>query len=273
MLALGLGGWALYRMLSPTPPVDTVTVPNVLTYNEQQARDQLSANNLQVDVKKVNGDAETKGTITAQDPVANTEVPVNSVVTITLNEGPKSATIPQGLVGQDVKDVKNALEDLKFSNVKTVAAKSEDPNTKPGEVTSISPKEGSTVPLDSKITVKYATGKSDVPNFDGLTRAAAIRVAEDAGFGEPQFAERQSSQPSGTVIAQSPRAGATVDRDTTIRLDACRRAAADGTAPDDRADPQNRPPSRLRPPRHRPRPRRLPLIRIHNRIVLDWRHA
>jgi serine/threonine-protein kinase len=145
-------------------------------------------------------------------------VPVNSVVTITLNEGPKSATIPQGLVGQDVKDVKNALEDLKFSNVKTVAAKSEDPDTKPGEVTSISPKEGSTVPLDNKITVKYATGKSDVPNFNGLTRAAAIRVAEDAGFGEPQFAERQSSQPSGTVIGQSPRAGATVDRDTTIRL-------------------------------------------------------
>ena len=38
-------------------------------------------------------------------------------VIITLNEGPKTATIPDGLVGQDVKDVKNALDDLKFSNV------------------------------------------------------------------------------------------------------------------------------------------------------------
>jgi eukaryotic-like serine/threonine-protein kinase len=216
--ALALGGWGLYRMLSPTPTVETVTVPNVLGYHEQEARDQLSANNLQVEVKKVNGDEESKGTITTQDPAPNTEASVNSVVTITLNEGPKTAAIPNGLVGEDVKDVKNALEDLKFSNVKTVAAKSEDPDTKPGEVTSISPKEGSTVPLDSKITVRYATGKSDVPNFNGLTRAAAIRVAEDAGFGEPQFAERESSQPSGTVIAQSPRAGATVDRDATINL-------------------------------------------------------
>jgi len=239
--ALALGGWGLYRMLSPTPTVETVAVPNVLTYNEQQARDQLSANNLQVDVKKVNGDEETKGTITAQDPVANTEVPVNSVVTITLNEGPKSATVPEGLVGQDVKDVKNALEDLKFSNVKTVAAKSEDPDTKPGEVTSISPKEGSTVPLDSKITVRYATGKSDVPNFNGLTRAAAIRVAEAAGFGEPQFAERESSQPSGTVIAQSPRRGATVDRDTTINLTLA--VAPPPTTPPPTTKPPTEPPT------------------------------
>ena len=64
----------------------------------------------------------------------------------------------------------------------------------------------------------YATGKSEVPNFDGLSRAAAIREARDAGFGEPEFTERESSKPAGTVIAQSPQAGATVDRDTTIRL-------------------------------------------------------
>jgi len=218
VVALGLGGWGLYRMLNPSPTVRTVEVPNVLTYTEQQARDQLAANNLQVEVKKVNGDEETKGTITAQDPIANTVVPTTSTVTVTLNEGPKTATIPSGLVGQDVKDVKRALKDLEFSNVKTVAAKSEDPDTKPGEVTSISPKEGTAVPLDSKITVKYATGKSEVPNFEGLSRAAAIRVAEDAGFGEPQFSERESSQPAGTVISQNPNAGATVDRDSTIKL-------------------------------------------------------
>ena len=100
----------------------------------------------------MNGDEETKGTITAQDPVANTEVPVNSTVTITLNEGPKTGTIPDGLVGRDVKDVENALDDLKFSNVTTKAAKSEtrhqarrgDQHLTEG---------GHVVPLDSKITV------------------------------------------------------------------------------------------------------------------------
>jgi eukaryotic-like serine/threonine-protein kinase len=218
VLALGLGGWALYRVLNPPDTVAMVEVPSVLGYNEQQARDQLAANNLQVEVKKETGDEESKGTITAQEPVGGTEVAENSTVTITLNEGPKTGTIPDGLVGQDVGEVEKALDDLKFSNVNTVAAKSEDPDTQPGEVISISPKEGSTVPLDSKITVRYATGKSKVPNFEGLTRGAAIREARDAGFGEPQFSEKESSKPAGTVIAQSPGAGASVDRDTRIQL-------------------------------------------------------
>jgi len=218
VLALGLGGWALYRVLNPADTVAKVEVPSVLGYNEQQARDQLSARNLQVEVKKTNADEESKGTITAQDPVGGTEVAENSTVTITLNEGPKTGTIPNDLVGQDVDEVEKALDDLKFSNVSTVAAKSEDSDTQPGEVISISPKEGSSVPLDSKITVRYATGKSEVPNFEGLTRAAAIREARDAGFGEPQFSKRESSKPAGTVIAQNPDAGATVDRDTRIQL-------------------------------------------------------
>jgi serine/threonine-protein kinase len=215
--ALGLGGWGLYRMLNPSG-TDTVEVPLVVGFTEQQASDQLTERQLQVEVKKVNGDEENKGRVTAQDPPENTVVPVNSTVTITVNDGPKTATIPKNLVGQDVKDVVNALEDLNFSNVKKVAAKSENTDAKPGEVTSISPKEGETVPLDTKITVRYATGKSEVPNFEGVSRAAAIRMSEDAGFGEPQFVERESSQPAGTVIAQTPRAGRNVDRDTTIRL-------------------------------------------------------
>jgi eukaryotic-like serine/threonine-protein kinase len=217
VLALGVGGWALYRMLSPNS-AETVKVPLVVGFSEQQARDQLTAAQLQVEVRTVNADEEGKGTITAQDPVENTSVPVNSTVTITLNEGPKTATIPNDLVGQHRKDVEAALDNLKFSNVTSKAAKSEDPGTKPGEVISISPKEGETVPLDTKITIRYATGKSEVPNFQGLSRSAAIREAHDAGFDDPTFAERESSQPAGTVIAQNPRAGATVDRDATIRL-------------------------------------------------------
>jgi eukaryotic-like serine/threonine-protein kinase len=215
--ALGLGGWGLYRMLNPSG-AETVEVPLVVGFTEEDARNQLTNNQLQVEVKKVNGDEEGKGRVTAQDPIENTPVPVNSTVTITVNDGPKTATIPNNLVGQDVKDVVNTLEDLNFSNVKKVAAKSENSDAKPGEVTSISPKEGETVPLDTKITVRYATGKSEVPDFEGVSRAAAIRIANDAGFDDPVFSNRESSQPAGTVIAQSPRAGANVDRDTTIKL-------------------------------------------------------
>ena len=69
--ALALGGWGLYRMLNPHANGRDgcgAKRPRLLT--EQEARDQLTANNLQVEVKKVNGDEESKGTITAQDPAA-----------------------------------------------------------------------------------------------------------------------------------------------------------------------------------------------------------
>jgi serine/threonine-protein kinase len=216
---LAVGGYAIYQAITPeTPVVQQVEVPNVITYTEQQARDQLAARNLLVEVKRENGDEETKGTITAQNPVAGISVEVASTVTVTLNEGPETAVIPDNLVGKDVDDVENDLQDRKFTNVVAVAAKSENPDTKPNEVLKISPKEGSTVALEAKITVTYATGKSEVPNFDGLPRQRAIEVADEAGFKEPSFKEKTSDAPEGTVIAQSPEAGQKVDRDTKISL-------------------------------------------------------
>ena len=220
LAVLGIASFALYQILTPeTAAVQRVDVPNVLTYTEAQARDQLESRGLKVVVVKENGEEETKGQITAQDPVAGTSVEVNSTVTITLNEGPKTADIPDGLVGKDVDDVEKTLEEeLDFTNVKTVAAKSEDPGDKPNEVVKISPKEGSTVALDAEITVTYATGESEVPNFVGLTASRARDLADQAGFPDPSFTERESDEPEGTVIDQSPNAGKKVDRGTAIKL-------------------------------------------------------
>ena len=219
VLILGVGAYAGYQLMQPeVPAVPKVDVPNVVGYKVDQAREQLTSRKLVVEVEHENGDAATKDTITAQNPVSGTSVMENSTVTLTLNDGPKTGKVPSGLVGTDVNKVKKALEAADFSNVNAVRAKSENPETKPGEVIKISPKEGSTVPLEDEITVTYATGKSEVPNFDGLNQAAAIRTADEAGFGEPEFTERESKKLAGTVIAQNPKAGDSVDRDTTIKL-------------------------------------------------------
>ena len=160
----------------------------MVTYTEQQARDQLAAPQLEGrDQAGRTAEEETKGTITAQNPIAGMMVDVATTVRLTLNEGPETAVIPANLVGKDVDDVENDLQELDFSNVDAVAAKSENPDTKPNEVLRISPREGATVALDAKITVTYATGKSEVPNFDGLPRQRAIEVADEAGFDEPDL--------------------------------------------------------------------------------------
>jgi beta-lactam-binding protein with PASTA domain len=256
--ALGIGGWALYRIINPNA-ADTVDVPLIVGLSEADARSQLTGSQLNVEVTKINGDEEGKGTVTAQDPLENTVVPVNSTVKITVNDGPKTATIPKNLVGHDRKDAESALEDLGFSNVHSNKAKSEKPNAQPGEVLSISPKEGETVPLDTKIVVRYATGKSEVPNFYGLTRAAAIRVANQAGFDDPAFVQRESSQRAGTVIAQNPQAGANADRDETIRLVLATEAPAPPPEPapttkEPTEQPTTEPPTKSPTPTPKPKP-------------------
>ena len=61
LAVLAVGGYAIYQAITPeTPVVQQVEVPNVITYTEQQARDQLAARNLLVEVKRENGDEETK---------------------------------------------------------------------------------------------------------------------------------------------------------------------------------------------------------------------
>ena len=96
------GGYALYRVLQPTtPPAPAlIAVPNVVTYNETQAKDRLTDVGLVAKVVAENGSEDTKDQVTKQNPVPGAEVAGNSTVTITVNKGPKTGTIPDNLIGR-----------------------------------------------------------------------------------------------------------------------------------------------------------------------------
>src|SRR5215213_1671723 len=221
ILVLGLGAFALYQILTPEEQaVQTVAVPNVLNFPQKLAAEQLEAQQLKVTVKKENGkDDETKGTVTAQDPVADTVVELGSTVTIRVNVGPETGKIPSDLIGKSKDDVQQELEDAGFTNVDPKEAKEEDPDTDPDEVISVSPKEGATAAKEAKVTVTYATGKSPVPDFTGLSEDRARADAKAAGFESVQVVEEESNErPVGTVMRQNPDPGKVVDRTADIRL-------------------------------------------------------
>ena len=221
ILVLGLGAYALYQILTPEEQtVQTVAVPNVLNFPQNLAIEQLEAQQLKAEVKKENGkDDETKGTVTAQDPVADTAVELGSTVTITVNVGPETGKIPGNLVGKSKDDVQQELEDAGFTNVDLKEAKQEDPDKEADEVISVSPKEGATAAKEAKVTVTYATGKSPVPNFIGSAEQRARDDAKEAGFDSVQVVEEETNEhPAGTVFRQNPDAGKVVDRTADIRL-------------------------------------------------------
>jgi len=238
LVAAGIFAW--YRLANPA--VQDVAVPDVLTYTESQARSQIEGAGFRLRVEHDDGDAATKGTVVAQDPAGKSEAPSGSTVTITVNDGPESADIPGGLVGEDVDDVEKTLRDAGFTNVDTSAASSEDPDAKEGEVLSVSPDEGSSTPLADRVTVTYATGRSAVPDVGGFPQEAAVKALRDAGFSKVSTSRQVSSQPVGTVVSQSPDAGSKVARSTTVKLVVATAAPAPtATAPATTSEPTNTP--------------------------------
>ncbi len=124
LLLLGGVAWGVYAWMQPDepPPPALVAVPNVLTYTTDQAQARLEGVGLKATVREVNGPADTKGQVTQQDPIPDTQVEVNSSVTITVNQGPETGTIPDGLVGKDRKAAEDRLNDAGFDSVEAKAA-------------------------------------------------------------------------------------------------------------------------------------------------------
>ena len=216
VLLLAGVGWGVWRWASkPAAPV-LVAVPNVVTYTKEQAIERLNEVGLKTKVREVNGSATTQGQVTNQDPTADAQAEVGSTVTITVNEGPKTGTIPGSLIGSDKDQAEKQLNDAGFENVSPQAASSEPNSARAGEVLSVSPKSGTTVPLSTKVTITYATGRSTVPNLVGVTKERATADAKAAGF-KVRFTEIETDQqPPGLVVDQDPEANTQLTRGETI---------------------------------------------------------
>ena len=79
----------------------------------------------------MNGSADTKGQVTQQDPIADTQVEVGSAVTITVNKGPRDRYHPRRPDRRDRNDVEDRLNDAGFDSVDAKAASSEPATPRP----------------------------------------------------------------------------------------------------------------------------------------------
>ncbi|MCG2804543.1 Stk1 family PASTA domain-containing Ser/Thr kinase [Propionicimonas sp.] len=217
VVAVGVGIFLTWRAV--TGGVETVQVPIVLDRLEAEASQILLKAKLTVEVVPVSGpDDITKNRVIAQDPKGGQDVPAGTTVKITVNTGPSKATIPFQLVGQKVDAVKAQLESLGFNRVVKLADPNEPLDAKANEVTSITPAEGATISVDTPITIYFATGKSPVPNFNGMTQDEAKVAADKAGFHNYRFETEVSTAPPGQVFKQNIPLGTVVARTTKLIL-------------------------------------------------------
>ena len=209
LIAIAVG---LYLTLKP----EKLTVPDVIGRESSTAAQILQNRGFEVDiVPVVNGDV-PRDQVAAQDPRPNTEANEGSVVTITVSTGPGEAAVPQ-VAGQTQEEAEQALQEAGFEP-KVARAYSDD--VRNGRVIETSPAEGSTIERGSTVTLRVSRGPEqiEVPDVTGETEENARSAIENAGLRVGEVTEEASDAETGTVTAQSPKAGDSVDRDTAIDL-------------------------------------------------------
>jgi serine/threonine-protein kinase len=207
-LLLAVGAFSLSqtgRLAAGREP--SVAVPGLVGSTRAEAETKLRTVGLTARYQEVAGPAgATVGRVTGQTPQAGVEVTGDSVVTVQVNAGPNTATIPTGLVGADVDDVRERLVRLGFRNVRT--QRDPDPgDAGPGEVLAIDPPAGTPVALTRAVVISYADQREPTtapPDSDDSSGPSSTRSTAPAS---PEASE--SSRPPTTPPSVPPTSATT----------------------------------------------------------------
>ncbi|MBT2226510.1 Stk1 family PASTA domain-containing Ser/Thr kinase [Nonomuraea sp. NEAU-A123] len=190
-----------------------IKVPSLSTQDSKAAQAQLTALSLKPEVVPQASAEFEKGTVIKTDPAEGTEVPKDSTVKLFVSKGPPKVKVPEGLVGATTEEANKILEEAGLTSTITTKVSS-----KPqGKVIETDPKAGEEVEKDGTVTLYVPKALSDIPSVIGLTQQEAVKTLKGAGF-RSKVDSQPSDQPKGTVIQQSPEAGAKVNPNTTVTI-------------------------------------------------------
>ncbi|GCD90191.1 Stk1 family PASTA domain-containing Ser/Thr kinase [Nocardioides sp. LS1] len=212
LLLIGGAAYLLPKMFESAP--QQTPVPNLIGLSESAARKAIGDAGLAVgNVSYQADDRGGKGKVLSQDPNRDQYVDPGTTVDIVVSTGKPLVEMPY-LIGQDKEAAKAALEAKHFS----VTLTEKESDAPAGQVVSTDPAQGQQVPEGSQVTVFYSDGPEQVPDVVGLQQSDAEKVLRDAGF-QPQVVESSNTtEPSGTVIQQSPQAGQPQPENTVVTI-------------------------------------------------------
>nr|WP_239021891.1 Stk1 family PASTA domain-containing Ser/Thr kinase [Nocardioides jishulii] len=181
---------------------DQVRVPNLIGMTEAEAREAIGDAELKVGRVdyEANEDAPADEVI-SQDPSA-IYVDPGSSVNLVVSTGAPMVEVPF-LVGQDRKAARQVLVDRNLE-VRIQVTESDEPLN---QVVRTDPAAYKEVPEGTVVTLFVSDGPEEIPNVVGMTQEAAEKALRDAGFEPDVLTTSDTTEPKGTVIRQSPRAG------------------------------------------------------------------
>jgi beta-lactam-binding protein with PASTA domain/predicted Ser/Thr protein kinase len=193
-----------------------VEVPNVKGMSLADAVQSLTQHGLQYKSYDVTS-SKQPGTVTGQAPAPGTQVVKGTNIRINISKGLPPVIVPGDVVGKNVNDATNELQQLGF-NVTTQAADSTQPKD---TVIGTDPKPGSSAQRGSQVTLTVSRGPqtSPIPDVRGFTPSEAVATIRADGF-RPVTKRQDVSDAAqdGVVIAENPEQNTQAAAGTTVTL-------------------------------------------------------
>ncbi len=196
VLVIGFGAWWIASG-------QYFSVPSVAGLTVSNARADLSNAGLTVVTDTArHSDAVPAGQVISTDPAAGAQIKHGGTVTIIPSLGPVVDTVPQ-VTGQSLAQ---ADHDLRAAGLTPGQPAYQTSTTIPaGVVLSTNPVAGQRWPQNKPVQLTVSSGQP-LPNFVGQQLSAAQGAASAGGYSIDPETATSSSEPSGTIIRQSPAA-------------------------------------------------------------------
>lgn len=187
-----------------------IAVPSLVGSTEEQARTILQQLNLELGTVTYDFSNEIpEGQILSQNPPPNTDVPVQSTVSIAVSRGSDVPKVSMPDVrGQNIEAAKNRLRGLGFTNIDTIP--SSVTNDAGQFVTQQSPTAGQSVTASTRVTLGYSLSSQivrQVPNLMGMSLATAQVALQNAGLmvGPVSYINPPDPAQGSGIVDYSPR--------------------------------------------------------------------
>ncbi len=201
---------------------EKVEVPDVKGYSQAKAESALKALGLTVDITEVASEDVAAGKVISTSPAAGKKIDKSGVVTVVVSKGKEEEQqieVP-AITG---KTEAKAKELLKAAGLASGQASQEFSDTvEEGQIISQSPKAGTKVDKDSKVSYVISKGKENkdvyIGNYSGMSESEATSKAQGKGLKVVVDYEYSSSVASGQVTRTEPGNGTTVQAGSTIKI-------------------------------------------------------
>ena len=214
LLALALAGVLAFLLATGAFTTEKREVPRVVGQQLVEARAELERAGFEVRESRLQSQ-QPVDQVLDQDPNANEEADVGSVVTVEVSEGPPVVPVPPVAGLREPQ----AIAELEEAGLDVTVDREFSDEVRNGLAIRTVPREGAEVRSGQRVRLLVSNGPEQVsvPDVVGLSQASAESEIQSAGL-STTVQEQESEETVGNVITQDPSGGSELERGSTVTI-------------------------------------------------------